>query len=69
MLFPTKFKISFDKKISELYKENLELEKYIYDNYSFNGNDKTKEEIFTSEKIIKSMKRITKIKKKKNMLQ
>ena len=46
--------ISFDKKISDLYKENQELEKFIYDNYSFNGNDKTKEEIFTSEKIIKT---------------
>jgi hypothetical protein len=27
----------------------------MYENYSFNGNDKTKEEIFTSEKIIKSV--------------
>ena len=47
--------LSFDKKISDLYRENQELEKFIYDNYSFNGNDKTKEEIFTSEKIIKSV--------------
>ena len=47
--------LSFNKKISDLYKENQELEKYIYDNYSFNGNDKTKEEIFTSEKIIKAV--------------
>ena len=47
--------LSFDKKISDIYKENQELEKYIYDNYSFNGNDKTKEEIFTSEKIIKAV--------------
>ena len=47
--------LSFDKTISELYRENEELGKYIYDNYSFNGNDKTKEEIFTSEKIIKTV--------------
>ena len=47
--------ISFDKKIADLHKENQELEKYIYDNFSFNGNDKTKEEIFTSEKIIKAV--------------
>ena len=47
--------ISFDKKISDIYKENQDLEKFIYDNYSFNGNDKTKEEIFTSERIINAV--------------
>ena len=49
------YEFTFDKKISDIYKENEELEKYIYDNYSFNGNDKTKEEIFTSEKIIQAV--------------
>ena len=53
--------LCFDKKISEIYKDNQELEKYIYDNYSFNGNDKTKEEIFTSEKIIKSVEELREI--------
>ena len=47
--------ISFDKKIADIYKENQDLEKFIYDNYSFNGNDKTKEEIFTSERIINAV--------------
>ena len=49
------YELSFDKQISGLYKENQELEKFMINNYSFNGNDKTKEEIFTSEKIIKSV--------------
>ena len=49
------YELNFDKKISDLYKENQELEKFMYENYSFNGNDKTKEEIFTSEKIMKSV--------------
>ena len=49
------YELNFDKKISDLYKENQVLEKFMYENYSFNGNDKTKEEIFTSEKIMKSV--------------
>jgi len=49
------YELNFDKKISDLYIENQELEKFMYENYSFNGNDKTKEEIFTSEKIMKSV--------------
>ena len=49
------YELNFDKKIFDLYKENQDLEKFMYENYSFNGNDKTKEEIFTSEKIIKSV--------------
>ena len=52
------FEFNFDKKISDLYKENQDLEKFMYENYSFNGNDKTQEEIFTSEKIIKSVEEL-----------
>ena len=44
---------SFDKQISELYNENIKLEKYILKNYSFNKNNKNKEEILTQEKITK----------------
>ena len=40
-----------NKQISELYKENQELEKFIQNNYSFNNSDKNKEEILTYEKI------------------
>ena len=52
------YEFSFDKKIIDLYKENQELEKFMYDNYSFNGNDKTKEEIFTSERIINAVEEL-----------
>ncbi len=44
---------SFDNKISDLYNENIKLEKFISNNYSFNKNNKNKEEILTQEKIIK----------------
>ena len=44
---------SFDNKISDLYNENIKLEKFISNNYSFNKNNKNKEEILTSEKITK----------------
>ena len=49
------YELSFDKQIAELYKENKELEKFIINSYSFNGNNKNKEEIFTSEKIIQTV--------------
>ena len=52
------YELMCDKQISELYKENQELEKFMYDNYSFNGNDKTKEEIFTSERIINAVEEL-----------
>ena len=48
------YEFSFNKQISELYKENQELEKYIKNNYSYNNKNKNKEEILT-------LKRITKI--------
>ncbi len=44
---------SFDNKISDLYNENIKLEKFISNNYSFNKNNKNKEEILTPEKITK----------------
>ena len=47
------YEFSYDKKIMELYKENLDLEKFIINHYSFNKNNKNKEEILTQEKIIK----------------
>jgi len=49
------YELSFDTQIAELYKENKELEKFIINSYSFNGNNKNKEEIFTSEEIIKTV--------------
>ena len=47
------YEIICNKQISELYKENQELEKFIQNNYSFNKSDKNKEEIITLEKITK----------------
>ena len=47
------YELSYEQQINELYKENIELEKFIINNYSFNENNKNKEEILTSEKIIK----------------
>ena len=47
------YEFSYDKQILELYKENSELVKFITNNYSFNKNNKNKEEILTQEKIIK----------------
>ena len=47
------YEFSYDKQILELYKENSELVKFIANNYSFNKNNKNKEEILTQEKIIK----------------
>jgi hypothetical protein len=46
---------SVNNKISELYQENLKLEKFISNNYSFNKNNKNKEEILTTEKITKAI--------------
>ena len=47
------YELMCHKQISELYKENQELEKYITNNYSFNKENKNKEEIITLEKISK----------------
>lgn len=53
IIIPKIYDTTYDKQINELYKENIELEKFISDNYSFNNNNKDKEEILTNEKIIK----------------
>ena len=47
------YDMTYYKQIKELYKENIELEKFINNNCSFNNNNKEKEEILTSESIIK----------------
>ena len=47
------YEFAFDKQISELYKENQELEKFIKNNYSYNNKNNNKEEILTLEKITK----------------
>jgi len=46
------YDMTYDKQINELYNENIELEEFINNNYSINNNNKDKEEILTSEKII-----------------
>ena len=47
------YEFSFNKQISDLYKENQELEIFIKNNYSYNNKNKNKEEILTLEKISK----------------
>ena len=47
------YEFSYNKQISELYKENQELVKFIQNNYSYNKSNKNKEEILTLKKITK----------------
>ena len=47
------YEFSYNKQISELYKENQELVKFVQNNYSYNKNNKNKEEILTLKKITK----------------
>ena len=47
------YELSYYKKINEFYSDNLELENFVVNNYSFNENNKDKEEILTLEKVIK----------------
>ena len=47
------YELSYYKKINEFYSDNLELENFVVNNYSFNENNKGKEEILTLEKVIK----------------
>ena len=47
------YEFPYNKQISELYRENQELVKFIESNYSFHKNKKNKEEILSLEKISK----------------
>ena len=47
------YEFSYNKQILELYKENQELVKFVQNNYSYNKNNKNKEEILTLKKISK----------------
>ena len=45
------YEFSYYRQISELYKENEKIEIFIKNNYSFNNNNKNKEEILSLKKI------------------
>ena len=54
------YELSIDKQISELYKENQELEKFIKNNYLINNNTNNKNKNKNKEEIL-TLKRITQV--------